>query len=70
MMASTVAEIAVATLKASGVQRVYGIPGDSLTAAGYRCSRSPRTSRGTRSARSISRLIDLAKSNLRDLEVE
>ena len=29
-MASTVAEITVATLKASGVQRVYGIPGDSL----------------------------------------
>ena len=29
-MASTVAEIMVATLKASGVQRVYGIPGDSL----------------------------------------
>ncbi len=29
-MASTVAEAMVATLKASGVQRVYGIPGDSL----------------------------------------
>ena len=29
-MASTVAEVMVATLKASGVQRVYGIPGDSL----------------------------------------
>jgi len=29
-MASTVAEITVATLKASGVRRVYGIPGDSL----------------------------------------
>jgi pyruvate dehydrogenase (quinone) len=29
-MASTVAEITVATLKASGVQRVYGLPGDSL----------------------------------------
>src|SRR5215467_10257437 len=29
-MVSTVAEILVATLKASGVQRVYGIPGDSL----------------------------------------
>ena len=29
-MASTVAEIVVATLKASGVRRVYGIPGDSL----------------------------------------
>ena len=29
-MASTVAEILVATLKASGVQRVYGIPGDSV----------------------------------------
>jgi pyruvate dehydrogenase (quinone) len=29
-MASTVAEIMVATLRASGVQRVYGIPGDSL----------------------------------------
>src|SRR5262249_61431587 len=28
-MASTVAEILVATLKASGVRRVYGIPGDS-----------------------------------------
>ena len=27
-MASTVAEILVATLKASGVQRVYGIPGE------------------------------------------
>jgi pyruvate dehydrogenase (quinone) len=29
MMASTVAEILAATLKASGVRRVYGIPGDS-----------------------------------------
>ena len=29
-MTTTVAEIMVATLKASGVQRVYGIPGDSL----------------------------------------
>src|ERR1700739_5129840 len=29
-MASTVAEFMVATLKASGVCRVYGIPGDSL----------------------------------------
>jgi pyruvate dehydrogenase (quinone) len=30
MMADTVADIVVATLKASGVRRVYGIPGDSL----------------------------------------
>jgi pyruvate dehydrogenase (quinone) len=30
MMATTVAEQMVATLKASGVRRVYGIPGDSL----------------------------------------
>src|SRR6201993_1477361 len=29
-MASTVAEFMVATLKASGVRRVYGLPGDSL----------------------------------------
>src|SRR6478609_12038844 len=29
-MASTVAEIVVASLRASGVRRVYGIPGDSL----------------------------------------
>jgi pyruvate dehydrogenase (quinone) len=29
-MASTVAEITVAALKASGVKRVYGIPGDSI----------------------------------------
>ena len=29
-MASTVAETAVASLRASGVRRVYGIPGDSL----------------------------------------
>ena len=29
-MASTVADLIVATLRASGVQRVYGIPGDSL----------------------------------------
>ncbi|HYZ57137.1 MAG TPA: ubiquinone-dependent pyruvate dehydrogenase [Streptosporangiaceae bacterium] len=29
-MATTVAEMMVATLKASGVRRVYGIPGDSL----------------------------------------
>jgi pyruvate dehydrogenase (quinone) len=29
-MASTVAEMTVATLKASGVRRVYGLPGDSL----------------------------------------
>src|SRR5215472_9450311 len=30
LMATTVADVMVATLKASGVQRVYGIPGDSL----------------------------------------
>ena len=30
MMAGTVADLIVATLKASGVRRVYGIPGDSL----------------------------------------
>jgi pyruvate dehydrogenase (quinone) len=30
MMANTVAEVMVATLKASGVRRVYGLPGDSL----------------------------------------
>jgi pyruvate dehydrogenase (quinone) len=30
MMASTVAEVVVATLKASGVRRIYGLPGDSL----------------------------------------
>ena len=29
-MATTVADVMVATLKASGVQRVYGLPGDSL----------------------------------------
>ena len=29
-MADTVADVVVATLKASGVRRVYGIPGDSL----------------------------------------
>ena len=29
-MAATVAEMMVATLKASGVRRVYGVPGDSL----------------------------------------
>jgi pyruvate dehydrogenase (quinone) len=29
-MASTVADVAVAMLQASGVRRVYGIPGDSL----------------------------------------
>src|SRR6202051_362439 len=29
-MASTVADVMVATLKASGVHRVYGLPGDSL----------------------------------------
>src|SRR5580704_792303 len=29
-MATTVADVMVATLKASGVQRVYGIPGDSM----------------------------------------
>ncbi|HEX2323639.1 MAG TPA: ubiquinone-dependent pyruvate dehydrogenase [Streptosporangiaceae bacterium] len=29
-MASTVAELVVATLRASGIRRVYGIPGDSL----------------------------------------
>jgi pyruvate dehydrogenase (quinone) len=29
-MATTVADVMVSTLKASGVQRVYGIPGDSL----------------------------------------
>jgi pyruvate dehydrogenase (quinone) len=30
LMASSVADVIVATLKASGVRRVYGIPGDSL----------------------------------------
>ena len=29
-MSATVAEVMVSTLKASGVQRVYGVPGDSL----------------------------------------
>ncbi len=29
-MASTVADVVIATLKASGVKRVYGLPGDSL----------------------------------------
>src|SRR5271165_7583993 len=29
-MTATVAEVMVATLKASGVRRVYGLPGDSL----------------------------------------
>jgi pyruvate dehydrogenase (quinone) len=29
-MAETVADVVIATLKASGVRRVYGIPGDSL----------------------------------------
>jgi pyruvate dehydrogenase (quinone) len=29
-MADTVAEVMVGMLKASGVRRVYGIPGDSL----------------------------------------
>jgi pyruvate dehydrogenase (quinone) len=29
-MATTVADVMVATLRASGVRRVYGIPGDSL----------------------------------------
>ena len=29
-MANTVAEVIVSTLKASGVRRVYGIPGDSV----------------------------------------
>ena len=29
-MATTVADVMVATLKASGVRRVWGIPGDSI----------------------------------------
>ena len=29
-MATTVADVVVATLKASGVRRVYGLPGDSI----------------------------------------
>ena len=29
-MARTVADVVVATLRASGVRRVYGLPGDSL----------------------------------------
>src|SRR3984957_7635708 len=29
-MSSTIADVVVATLKASGVRRVYGLPGDSL----------------------------------------
>jgi pyruvate dehydrogenase (quinone) len=29
-MTATVADVMVATLKASGVRRVYGLPGDSL----------------------------------------
>ena len=59
-MATTVADVMVATLKASGVQRVYGIPGDSLngfTDALRRDGRSPgsmsgmRRPRGSRRAR-------------------
>ncbi|MBV9049862.1 MAG: hypothetical protein JOY58_16420, partial [Solirubrobacterales bacterium] len=29
-MATTVADVIVATLKASGVRRIYGLPGDSV----------------------------------------
>ena len=29
-MADTVADVIVATLKASGVHRIYGLPGDSV----------------------------------------
>jgi hypothetical protein len=41
-MASTVAEITVATLKASGVKRVYGLPGDSLGGRAAPPSNAPR----------------------------
>ena len=84
-MASTVAEILVATLKASGVQRVYGIPGDSVNgftdalrrdggiawqhvrheegAAFAAAGEAALTGEGRE-------LVELTKSNLRDLEVE
>jgi thiamine pyrophosphate-dependent acetolactate synthase large subunit-like protein len=50
-MASTVADVMVATLKASGVQRVYGIPGDSLNGFTGRTAPGRRNHLGTRTAR-------------------
>jgi pyruvate dehydrogenase (quinone) len=57
-MAATVADVMVATLKASGLQRVYGLPGDSLYA-----TRTILSGGG-------GELIDLARTNLRELEAE
>ena len=43
-MATTVADVMVATLKASGVQRVYGIPG-GLAERVHRCAAPGRHDR-------------------------
>lgn len=42
-MAETIAEVVIATLKMSGVQRVYGAPGDSLKSPGRRLGRRSDT---------------------------
>jgi phage terminase large subunit GpA-like protein len=93
-MATTVADVMVATLRASGVRRVYGIPGDSVNGftdapvrvplagpgpeprlaaapAVRRCyRRQPRRAGRTILSGGGSELIELAKTNLRELEVE
>lgn len=60
-MSTTIADNIVATLAASGVQRVYGLPGDSINGftealrrAGTWRSPAPPTSSGCRTPRSWS----------------
>ena len=50
-MAKTIADVMVTTLKASGVRRVYGIPGDTVNGfmdALAGTARSPGSTYGTR----------------------
>ena len=95
-MATTVADVMVATLKASGVRRVWGIPGDSMNGftdalrrdgtiawehVREELSLPPKLTYGqlkgftlyaTRTILSGGgeQLVELTKSNLRELEVE
>ncbi len=62
-MATTVAEVVLATLKASGVRRVYGIPGDSLNGFTLYATRTIPSGSGEE-------LVELTKTNLRELDVE
>jgi hypothetical protein len=43
-MSNTVADVMITTLKAAGVRRIYGLPGDSTTRSPTRCAVTARSS--------------------------